>query len=102
MVVLPRCAQLPRITGFDLDKEGQIHYLFHPLFQGAGFKLQTMTAQNSPEATQYDRIIKPRSGLIGIDFRELWQFRELFLFLAWRDILLRYKQTYLGVLWAIL
>lgn len=61
-----------------------------------------MTAQNSPEAIQYDRIIKPRDGLIGIDFRELWQFRELFFFLAWRDVLLRYKQTYLGVLWAIL
>ncbi|HET6372973.1 MAG TPA: ABC transporter permease [Candidatus Polarisedimenticolia bacterium] len=35
-------------------------------------------------------------------FEELWQFRELFYFLAWRDIKVRYKQTALGVVWAIL
>ena len=32
---------------------------------------------------------------------DLWRFRELFYFLAWRDILLRYKQTVLGVAWAV-
>ena len=32
---------------------------------------------------------------------ELWEFRELFYFLAWRDIKVRYKQTALGVAWAI-
>jgi lipopolysaccharide transport system permease protein len=35
-------------------------------------------------------------------FRYLWRFRELFYILAWRDILVRYKQTVIGVLWAIL
>ena len=34
--------------------------------------------------------------------RELWDYRELFFFLAWRDIKVRYKQTALGVLWAII
>lgn len=34
-------------------------------------------------------------------WRDLWRFRELFGFLAWRDILVRYKQTVIGVLWAI-
>jgi len=34
--------------------------------------------------------------------RELWRFRELFYFLAWRDVKIRYKQTALGVAWAIL
>jgi lipopolysaccharide transport system permease protein len=33
---------------------------------------------------------------------DLWLYRELFFFLAWRDILVRYKQTVIGVLWAIL
>lgn len=33
---------------------------------------------------------------------DLWKYRELFLFLAWRDILVRYKQTVIGVLWAVL
>ncbi|MGK2905860.1 MAG: ABC transporter permease [Desulfuromonadales bacterium] len=35
-------------------------------------------------------------------WRDLWRFRELFYILAWRDILVRYKQTVLGVAWAIL
>jgi len=35
-------------------------------------------------------------------FRELWNFRELFYFLSWKDILVRYKQTILGILWSIL
>jgi lipopolysaccharide transport system permease protein len=30
-------------------------------------------------------------------FRDLWRYRELFYFLAWRDILVRYKQTFIGV-----
>ena len=35
-------------------------------------------------------------------FGDLWRYRELFVFLAWRDIAVRYKQTVLGILWAIL
>jgi len=49
-----------------------------------------------------ERILRPRRGLVGVDFAELWRFRELFGFLAWRDIVVRYKQTYLGVAWAVL
>src|SRR2546427_1635743 len=33
---------------------------------------------------------------------DLWRFRELFYFLAWRDVLVRYKQTAIGLAWAIL
>ncbi|MDF1579410.1 MAG: ABC transporter permease [Desulfuromonadales bacterium] len=35
-------------------------------------------------------------------WRDLWRYRELFYFLAWRDILVRYKQTVIGVAWAVL
>jgi lipopolysaccharide transport system permease protein len=35
-------------------------------------------------------------------WHDLWKYRELFYFLAWRDIISRYKQTVLGVLWSIL
>jgi lipopolysaccharide transport system permease protein len=35
-------------------------------------------------------------------WRDLWQFRELFLILSWRDISVRYKQTIIGILWALL
>ena len=46
-------------------------------------------------------IIKPPSG-ISLGLRELWQHRELFYFFTWRDVKVKYKQTYLGILWAIL
>jgi lipopolysaccharide transport system permease protein len=35
-------------------------------------------------------------------WRDLWRYRELFYFLAWRDVLVRYKQTVVGILWAII
>lgn len=35
-------------------------------------------------------------------WKDLWRYRELFYFLAWRDILVRYKQTAIGVVWALL
>ncbi|MEI9896270.1 MAG: ABC transporter permease [Chthoniobacter sp.] len=49
-----------------------------------------------------ERVIRPQRGMIAVNFAELWRYRELFGFLAWRDILLRYKQTYLGVTWVVL
>jgi len=56
----------------------------------------------SAEAVAEEQIIRPRKGLVELQLGELWRYRELFGFLAWRDILIRYKQTYLGVAWAIL
>ncbi|OFZ51863.1 MAG: phosphate ABC transporter permease [Bdellovibrionales bacterium RIFOXYB1_FULL_37_110] len=35
-------------------------------------------------------------------FKDIWHYRELFYFLAWRDILVRYKQTVIGILWVII
>ncbi|MBP5973814.1 ABC transporter permease [Brasilonema sp. CT11] len=35
-------------------------------------------------------------------WKDLWRYRELFYFLAWRDILVRYKQTVIGIAWALL
>lgn len=49
-----------------------------------------------------ETIIKPIKGFSGIDLKELWRYRELFYFLAWKDIKIRYKQTIIGILWAIL
>ncbi|MBX3441646.1 MAG: ABC transporter permease [Planctomyces sp.] len=46
-------------------------------------------------------IIEPRPGWRAVDFGELWRSRELLLFLVWRDIMVRYKQTVLGAGWAI-
>lgn len=49
-----------------------------------------------------ERVIRARHGLSAMDFAELWRYRELFWQLSWRNVLIRYKQTYLGVLWAVL
>lgn len=47
-------------------------------------------------------VIAPRAKWKLIDFSELWQYRELFYFLTWRDIKVLYKQTLLGVAWVLL
>jgi lipopolysaccharide transport system permease protein len=52
--------------------------------------------------TNTERVLRPSKGLISLNLGELWRFRELLGLLAWRDILIRYKQTYLGIAWAVL
>lgn len=46
--------------------------------------------------------IKPPKGFVKVDFKELWQHRELLYILVWRNIKARYKQTIIGASWAIL
>ena len=47
-------------------------------------------------------VVRPPSRWPGIGFAELWRYRELLYFLAWRDLKVRYKQTALGIAWAVL
>ena len=46
--------------------------------------------------------IRPSKGWVALNLRDLWAYRELFYFLTWRDIKVRYKQTLLGASWAII
>jgi lipopolysaccharide transport system permease protein len=46
-------------------------------------------------------VLKPHTGWQPVDWQEIWRGRELFTFLVWRDIKIRYKQTVLGGLWAV-
>jgi lipopolysaccharide transport system permease protein len=46
--------------------------------------------------------IAPSRSWVGLDLRDVWHYRELLYFLAWRDVKVRYKQTVLGAAWAIL
>ena len=46
--------------------------------------------------------IRPRGGVSAVSMREVWQFRDLLLSLAGRDVRLRYKQTLLGAVWVVL
>lgn len=47
-------------------------------------------------------IIEPNKAWSAVELRDLWAFRELLYFLTWRDVKVRYKQTELGVAWAII
>jgi lipopolysaccharide transport system permease protein len=47
-------------------------------------------------------VVKPSKGWITLKLDELWEYKELLYFLAWRDIKIRYKQTVLGAAWAII
>ena len=63
--------------------------------------LQTLT-RPVPEEAVRELVIRPRVGWIAVDWRELWVSRELLYFLVLRDVKVRYKQTVLGVAWAVL
>jgi len=57
----------------------------------------------SPDAGFNDvTVIRPSIGWIAINWREMWEARELLFFLMRRDVTVRYKQTVLGVAWAVL
>jgi lipopolysaccharide transport system permease protein len=47
-------------------------------------------------------IIEPSKGWVALSLRELWNYRELIYFLGWREVKVRYKQTVLGVTWAVI
>lgn len=55
-----------------------------------------------PVANMPELVIQPKRGWISIDWAEMYRFRELLFFLIWRDIKVRYKQSVLGVAWAVL
>lgn len=47
-------------------------------------------------------IIRPVRGWPSLGLRDLWAYRELFYFFTWRDLKVRYKQTVIGAVWAVL
>ncbi len=58
----------------------------------------TVQTLNSPPSVT----IRSDSGPLGLDLRAIWEHRELLFFLVWRDIKVRYRQTVLGIAWAVL
>lgn len=59
-----------------------------------------MTALTEPSPPVL--VIRPTRGLAALKLGDLWAYRELLYFLAWRDVKVRYKQTVLGAAWAII
>lgn len=76
------------------------------------FKQDVQAARNGLPLTQLRGVdaqpevplltIRPQRGWAGLDLREHWAYRELLYFLTWRNLKVRYKQTVLGMAWAIL
>ena len=65
--------------------------------------MTTIPAAHKPEEAVASQEIVIEAGKTELHYwRDLWHYRELFYFLAWRDILVRYKQTVIGVAWAVL
>ncbi|MFN6964722.1 MAG: ABC transporter permease [Pyrinomonadaceae bacterium] len=56
----------------------------------------------SRAASQHITVIKPSRGFASLDLYGLWTHRELLYFLTWRDVRIRYKQTAIGIAWALL
>jgi lipopolysaccharide transport system permease protein len=56
----------------------------------------------SGSATKFEITIQPPSRWFSLNLKELWLYRELAFIFAWRDIKVRYKQTAIGILWAVL
>lgn len=59
-------------------------------------------AQYSQHGDAPTLVIEPPKSWATLELRELWQYRELLYFLTWKNVLVRYKQAVLGVLWAVL
>ncbi len=68
--------------------------------------METTTAEPAgpglPEPQVPTIVIRPPRRWVPVDFNELWEYRELLYFFTWRDVKLRYKQTGLGIAWAII
>ena len=64
--------------------------------------MEKISSSLGHEAAVSSILIRPRKGLFHLDLSAIWPYRELLYFLAWRDIKVRYKQTVIGAVWAIL
>ncbi|MGH9843267.1 MAG: ABC transporter permease [Blastocatellia bacterium] len=61
-----------------------------------------MSALHNTSQHETTTRIEPSRGWVSLKLTELWEYRELLYFLTWRDIKVRYKQTALGVAWAVI
>src|SRR5438552_10612763 len=64
--------------------------------------LRLLPTIRSHMPSSFEVTIRPRRGWQPIDIKEILLYRELLAFLVWRDIKIRYRQTLLGGLWAVL
>ncbi len=60
------------------------------------------TMADSPDLVIPEVVIRPKSGWVAVDWRELRDYRDLFWFLTWRNVKVRYAQSALGIAWAVI
>jgi lipopolysaccharide transport system permease protein len=68
-----------------------------PKKEGPDMELTAESIMRKPSV-----VIQPKRGLFQLDLGSIWQFREMLYFMVWRDVLLRFKQTAVGVTWVVL
>ena len=66
--------------------------------------MKSTTRASNDEVTKSPPVfeILPSERTLRIDLAELWRYRELVYFLVWRDLKVRYRQTFIGAAWAVL
>ena len=71
---------------------------------GMGETEPVMPTENTETVNRFTPhlVIEPRGYWSSFNLRDLWRYRELFYFLTWRDVKIRYKQTVLGAAWAVI
>ena len=79
----------------DVHSSQDIEFRDHPM-------TTTVLRSVRENATSPVMRIRPSHGFVGLRLGEVWAYRELVMFLAWRDIKVRYKQTALGAAWAVI
>ena len=100
---LPPRVRHPGLCGEDCDRAESSR----ALGSLANVSVLEKTAPEDTSAEEFvpdERIttIRPATRMPHFDLRELWRFRELASTFVWRDIKVRYKQTFIGVLWVVL
>jgi lipopolysaccharide transport system permease protein len=61
-----------------------------------------LVTSGSPRPQLRTMVIEPSRGWVPLKLSQLWEYREVLYFLVWRDIKVRYRQTLIGVTWAII
>ena len=81
---------------------GILEWLQHLLSKQPTIPASTRPARETPDAPRTTQLLIEAGRTERQYWRDLWRYRELFYFLAWRDLLVRYKQTFVGVSWSLI
>ncbi len=67
-----------------------------------GLAFMTENTQDKYFGHTHTTIIEPQKGWLSLDLKEVWAYRDLLSILVWRDVSVRYKQSIVGIGWAVI